>query len=136
MGNHRPLYLPHETAIRALYTEVKERARAAAELLPGTPGTLVMRAGTGHEYYYRSYYPAPRKRSEQFVGTVSNTDAYEAMRRRIAHSEWTTKQVAALSKFGYQVADKMVASVLVELHNAEPSPQALCWSVRWPTRVG
>jgi hypothetical protein len=32
-------------------------------------------------------------------------------------SEWTAKQVLALSKLGYQVADKGVASVLVELHN-------------------
>jgi hypothetical protein len=117
VGNHGPLYRLHEIAIRALYAEVKERANSAAELLSGTPGSLVKRAGTGHEYWYRSYYPAPNKRSEQFVGTVSNAGAYEAMQVRIAHSEWTTKQVAALSKFGYRVADKIVASVLVELHN-------------------
>jgi hypothetical protein len=48
---------------------------------------------------------------------VSNEAAYEAMQGRIAHSEWTAKQVSALSKLGYQVADKGVASVLVELHN-------------------
>jgi hypothetical protein len=117
VGNHGLLYRLHETAIRALYAEVKERANGTAELLPGTPGTLVKRAGTGHEYWYRSYYPAPRKRSEQFVGTVSNAGAYEAMQGRIANSEWTAKQVAVLSKLGYQVAGKVVASVLVELHN-------------------
>jgi hypothetical protein len=64
-----------------------------------------------------AHYPAPSKRSEQFVGTVSNAGAYEAIQARIAHSDWTVKQVAALSKFGYRVADKVVASVLVELHN-------------------
>jgi hypothetical protein len=117
VGNHGLLYRLHETAIRTLYAQVKERADNTPELLPGTPGTLVKRAGTGHEYWYRSYYPAPRRRSEQFVGTVSNSSAYEAMQSRIAHSEWTTKQVTALSKFGYRVADKFVASVLVELHN-------------------
>jgi hypothetical protein len=117
VGNQGPLYRLHEIAIRTLYKEVKERANGTPELLPGTPGTLVKRAGTGHEYWYRSYYPAPSKRSEQFVGTVSNAAAYEAMQGRIAHSEWTTKQVAALAKFGYRVADKFVASVLVELHN-------------------
>jgi hypothetical protein len=113
----KPLYSLHEMAIRTLYSEVKARANAGGELLPGTPGSLVKRAGTGHEYWYRSYYPVPRKRSEQFVGTASNSAAYEAMQRRIANSEWITKQVAALSKFGYQVADKTVASVLVELRN-------------------
>ena len=111
------LYRLHEGAIRALYSEVKDRANSTAELLPGTPGTLVKRVGTGHQYWYRSYYPAPRKRSEQFVGTVSNAAAYEAMQGRIALSEWTSKQVAALSKFGYQAADKVVASVLIELRN-------------------
>jgi hypothetical protein len=117
VGSHGLLYRQHEIAIRTLYAELKERANGIAELLPGTPGTLVKRAGTGHEYWYRSYYPAPSKRSEQFVGTLSNTGAHETMQGRIAHSEWTTKQVAALSKFGYRVADKVVASVLVELHN-------------------
>jgi hypothetical protein len=111
------LYRLHEAPVRALYAEVKARAIAIAEQLPGTPGTLVKRAGTGHQYWYRSYYPAPRKRSEQFVGTVSNAAAYEAMQSRIAQSEWTAKQVAALAKLGYQAADKVVASVLVELRN-------------------
>jgi hypothetical protein len=113
----KPLYGLHEIATRTLYAEVKERAHATGELLPGSPGTLVKRAGTGHEYWYRSYCPVPRKRAEQFVGTASNSAAYEAMQSRIADSEWTTKQLAALSKLGYQVADKSVAGVLVELHN-------------------
>jgi hypothetical protein len=117
VGNYGTLYRLHDAAIRALYAEVKARATSTPELLPGTPGTLVKRAGTGHEYWYRSYYPAPRKRSEHFVGTASNVAAYEAMQSRIEVSELTTKQVAALAKFGYQVADKVVASVLVELRN-------------------
>lgn len=112
-----PLYRLHELAIRTLYSEVRERANAAGDLLRGTPGTLVKRAGTGHEYWYRSYYPLPKKRSEDFVGPVSNEAAYGAMQSRIAHSDWTAKQVSALSKLGFQVADKGVASVLVELHN-------------------
>jgi hypothetical protein len=106
-------------AIRTLYAEVKERANVAGALLPGTPGTLVKRAGTGHEYWYRSFYPLPKKRSEVFVGPVSNEAAYQIMQGRIAYSDWTTKQVASLAKLGYQVADKGVACVLVELHNRE-----------------
>jgi hypothetical protein len=113
----KPLYRLHEIGIRALYAEVKARANAMGDLLPGTPGTLVKRAGTGHEYWYRSYYPVPTKRSEQFVGTASNSAAYEAMQSRVANSEWTAKQVAVLAKLGYQVAHKSVASVLVELRN-------------------
>jgi len=111
------LYRFHELPIRTLYAEVKERARAMGELLPGTPGTLVKRAGTGHAYWYRSYYPVPKKRSEDFVGPEGDQAAYEAMTARIELSEWTAKQVAALAKLGFQVADKSVAAVLVQLHN-------------------
>ena len=111
------LYSLHGISSRSLYADVAQRANTGGELLPGTPGTLVKRAGTGHEYWYRSYSPAPRKRSEQFVGTAGNSAAFEAMQSRIADSEWTVKQVTALAKLGYQVADKSVASVLVELRN-------------------
>src|ERR1700689_3980880 len=117
MAKAASLYRMHELSIRTLYAELKARANGTGDLLPGTPGTLVKRHGTGHEYWYRSYYPVPRKRSEQFVGTASNSAAYEAMQSRIANSEWTAKQVTALARFGYQVADKSVASVLVELRN-------------------
>jgi hypothetical protein len=113
----KPLYSLHGISSRSLYADVLQRANTSGELLPGTPGTLVKRAGTGHEYWYRSYSPAPRKRSEQFVGRTSDSAAYDAMQSRIADSAWTAKQVAALSKLGYQVADKNIAGVLVELHN-------------------
>jgi hypothetical protein len=113
----KPLYSLHGISSRSLYADVVERANTSGELLPGTPGTLVKRAGTGHEYWYRSYSPAPRKRSEQFVGRTSDSTAYDSMQSRIADSAWTAKQVAALSKLGYQVADKNIAGVLVELHN-------------------
>ena len=113
------LYRLHELSIRTLYSEVKERAYGAGDLLPGTPGTLVKRRGTGHEYWYRSYYPLPKKRSEDLVGAVSNNAAYEKMKERIAYSDWMSTQVSALSKLGYQVADKGVASVLVALHNRQ-----------------
>ena len=111
------LYRLHELGVRTLYSEVKDRAYATGTLLPGSPGTLVKRAGTGHEYWYRSYYPLPKKRVEDFVGTASNEVARAAMEDRIASSEWTQRQVSTLSKLGYQVADKGVASVLVELRN-------------------
>ena len=118
MGNSVPtLYQLHELSIRTLYTEVKQRAQAAGDLLPGTPGTLVKREGTGYGYWYRSYYPLPKKRSEDLVGSVNDRAAYQAMLDRIEYSSWTAKQVTALSKLRFQVADKGVASVLVELHN-------------------
>jgi hypothetical protein len=40
------------------------------------------------------------------------------MRERIAFAQWMAAQVGDLRKLGFQVADKGVARVLVELHNA------------------
>ncbi len=117
MARTFPLYRLQELTIRTLYAELKERASATGELLPGTPGTLVKRGGTGREYWYRSYYPVPKKRCEDFVGAAEDTIAFEDMKNRIAFSAWVSDQVSALSKLGYQVADKGVASVLVALHN-------------------
>ena len=119
MAKTFPLYRLHELTIRTLYAELKERASATGDLLPGTPGTLVKRRGTGHEYWYRSYYPLPKKRSEDIVGAADDEAAFEEMTNRIAFSDWMSKQVSALSKLGYQVADKGVASVLVTLHNRQ-----------------
>ncbi len=114
-----PLYRLHELTIRTLYAELKERVNGTGELLPGTPGTLVTRRGTGHGYWYRSYYPVPKTRSEDIVGAADDKAAYEQMKNRIALSDWVSKQVSALSKLRFQVADKGVASVLVALHNRQ-----------------
>jgi hypothetical protein len=117
MASH-PLYRQHELAIRTLYAEVKQRVEDVGQLLPGTPGTLVQRnTGAGHEYWYRSYYPVPKKRAEVLVGRVDDQSAFEAMQERIGDSAWVAKQVATLAKLGFQVADKSVSAVLVELHN-------------------
>ncbi len=113
-----PLYRLHELTVRTIYSDLKQRAGAAGALLPGTPGTLVKRAtAQGHEYWYRSYYPVPKKRLEVVVGRADDTEAYDAMQQRISHAAWAAKQVASLSKLAFQVADKEVAAVLVELHN-------------------
>jgi hypothetical protein len=111
------LYRPHELTFRTQYAEVKERAYAAGELLLGTPGTLYRRGGTGHDYWYRVYYPIPGKQAEDFVGAAGDDQAQKAMQDRIAYAAWTVAQVKNLRKLNYQVADKGVASVLVELHN-------------------
>lgn len=117
MAKALPLYRLHELAYRTQYAEIKERANTTGDFLRGTPGTLYKRAGTGHEYWYRVYYAAPKKQSEEFVGPADDLAAHQDMVDRIAFSEWMLEQVRNLRKLGYQVADKDVASVLVELHN-------------------
>ena len=117
MAKAPPLYRLHELAYRTQYAEIKERANTTGDFLRGTPGTLYKRAGTGHEYWYRVYYAAPKKQSEEFVGPADDLAAHQNMVDRIAFSEWMLEQVRNLRKLGYQVADKDVASVLVELHN-------------------
>ncbi len=112
-----PLYRLHELAYRTQYAELKERARAAGPLLPGTPGTLIERAGTGYAQWYRVYYPAPGRQVEDWVGAAGNEVALRSMRDQIEFAQWVSKQVSDLRKLEFQVADKGVARVLVELHN-------------------
>jgi hypothetical protein len=113
------LYRTHELAFRTQYAELKERARVVGKLLVGTPGTLARRSGTGYEYWYRVYYPVPKTQAEEFVGSIDDEQAYRSMRERIEFSAWMTKQVANLRQLQFQVADKKVAGVLVELYNRE-----------------
>lgn len=113
-----PRYRPHELSFRTQYAEVKERSRAAGKLLPGTPGRLVLRSGTGYGYWYRGYYAVPGQEVEDFVCKEGNDEALQAAKERIEFADWTARQVRDLRKLEFQVADKAVARVLVELHNA------------------
>lgn len=54
-----PLFISQELAFRTQYAELKERSQQAGALLPGTPGALYLRKGTGHAYWYRVYYSIP-----------------------------------------------------------------------------
>lgn len=114
-----PLYREHELAFRTQYAEIKERTLAAGVLLPGTPGSLIKRTGTGYPYWYRVFYPVPGKASEELVCKDGDEPALQAMREHMAFSAWVTNQVSALRKLGFQVADKGTARVLVELHNRQ-----------------
>jgi len=86
-------------------------------LLPGTSGSLALRSGTGYPYWYRVFYPVPGKPREDLVCKDGDGVALEEMRARMAFSEWAATQVSSFRKLGFQVADKSVARVLVELHN-------------------
>ncbi|MEO6744656.1 MAG: GSU2403 family nucleotidyltransferase fold protein [Caldimonas sp.] len=113
------LYRRHELAFRTQYAELKEQARSAGPLLPGTPGTLYERHGTGYGYWYRVYYAMPGRQVEDLVGATGDSTALDAMRTRIEGAQWMARQVADLRKLEFQVADKGVARVLVELHNRD-----------------
>ena len=112
-----PLYRPHELAFRTQYAELKERARSTASLLPGTPGTLVKRTGTGRAYWYRVYQTAAGTQVEDLVCKDADEEALQSARAELEFAQWTTAQVRNLRRLEFQVADKGVASVLVELHN-------------------
>jgi hypothetical protein len=112
------LYRLHELAYRTQYAELKERSRAAGPLLPGTPGMLQERIGTGYAYWYRVYYSAPGSQAETFIGSANDKAAWNLARDRIDFAKWAAKQVSDLRKLEFQVADKAVSRVLVELYNA------------------
>lgn len=111
------LYQPHELAFRTQYAELKERTRSTTSLLPGTPGTLVKRTGTGRGYWYRVYQSAGGSQVEDLVGRDDDEEALLNARAELDFAQWTATQVRNLRKLEFQVADKGVASVLVELHN-------------------
>lgn len=117
--SHPPasLYRLHELAFRTQYAELKERSLSAGALLPGTPGRLVLRQGTGHGYWYRSYYPVPGQELEDFVCKDGDDEALSTARDRINFADWATRQVRDLRKLQFQVTDKAAARVLVELYN-------------------
>jgi hypothetical protein len=118
MASDQRLFREHELAFQTQHAEVKERALAAGPLLPGTPGSLELKRGTGYGYWYRIYYSTPGKKVEDVVCKEGDEAALRSMRERIEFSEWTSRQVASLAKIGYQVATKEIARVLVELRNA------------------
>jgi hypothetical protein len=113
----QPLYRLHELPFRTQYAELKERCAAAGALLPGTPGRLVLRTGTGHGYWYRNYYSVPGQGAEDYVCKDGDDPALETARHEIAFSDWVSRQVRDLRKLRFQVIDKAAARVLVELHN-------------------
>jgi hypothetical protein len=136
-----PLFRDHELAFRTQYAEVKERVRAQGPILPGTAGTLVLRKGTGYGYWYRVYYPVPGKQAEDIVCAESDVQSLAAMEHEIAFAAWVARQVGALRKLGFQVADKSTARVLVELHNRQAFESGivlvgtLAWSA-WMNELG
>lgn len=115
----KPLYREHELAFRTQYAELKERTLGAGELLPGTPGSLALRAGSGRAYWYRVFYNLPQKAREELVCKEGDGEALNAMRERMDFAGWAAAQVTALRKLEFQVADKATARVLVELQNRQ-----------------
>ena len=113
------LYRAHELNFRTQYAELKERTLGAGQLLPGTPGSLVLREGTGYRHWYRVSYPVPGKVQEDWVCKDGDEAALAMLRERMAYHEWAAHKVSLLRKLGFQVADKPVARVLVELHNRQ-----------------
>lgn len=111
------LYVRHELSFRTQFVELSERSRHEGTLLPGTPGSLTLRAGTGHEYWYRRYYVESSRQIEDLVCKAADARALDAMRERIEFAAWADRQVRALRQLGFQVADREVDRVLVQLSN-------------------
>jgi hypothetical protein len=114
-----PLFRRLELAFHTQYAEVRERSRAEGQLLPGTPGALVLRTGTGYGYWYRRYNSVPNQVAEDLVCKQVDEEARIAMQSRIDAAAWTQDQVRQLRRLGMQVADKDVSRLLVELHNTQ-----------------
>lgn len=107
----------HDDTLRTHYAELKERARAAGRLMPGTPGSIVTHKVKAGSYISRAYYVASSKRLEEYIGPADNEELRRAVAERMEFAEWMQARVGQLRKLGFQVADRETARVLVELHN-------------------
>lgn len=121
-----PQFRPHELAFRTQYAELKERVRSSGPLLPGTAGTLVKRSATGRSYWYRAYQSAAGRQVEDLVCRDGDEEAFNRAQADIEFSRWVATQVRMLRRLEFQVADKAVGHVLVELHNAGLLQAGLC----------
>lgn len=118
MARQTHLFRTHELAIQTQYAELKERVFNHGKLLPGTPGTLVRRDGSGAGYAYRAYYPVPGARQkEDLVCRWDDRERMIEIADQLEFAEWMERQLVNLRKLGFQVTDKKTARVLVELHN-------------------
>jgi hypothetical protein len=106
-----------DETLRTHYAELKERARAAGVLLPGTPGSLVTHKVKGGVYVYRAYYVSSSRRVEDYIGPAEAQSLQATVTERIQFAAWMQERVVQLRKLGFQVADRDTARVLVELHN-------------------
>lgn len=111
------LYARHELSFRTQFAELAERTRNEGKLLPGTPGSLALRSGTGQGYWYRRFYVEANRQVEDLVCKDGDEAALDAARARIEFAAWAERQVRALRQLGFQVADREVDRVLVELFN-------------------
>ena len=132
MATKKPAFKMHEPAFRTQYAELKERARSAGQFLSGSPGSLTLKTSTGYRYWYRVYYSAEGKRIEDIVCKDGDIEKLRVMKHRIADAEWIANQVRNLRNLGFQVADKLSASVLVELHNSGAFNNG--WLILWLER--
>jgi len=107
----------HDETIRTHFAELKERARAAGALLPGTPGSLVTHKVKGNPYLARAYYLESSRRVEDYIGPADDEALRATITERMQFADWVQQRVIQLRKLGFQVADRGAARVLVELHN-------------------
>lgn len=127
MSAHKaPLLRHHELAFRTQYAELKERVRGTDHLLPGTAGTLVKRSASGRAYWYRAYQGAAGRQVEDLVCRDSDETRYAQAAQEVEFARWVGMQVRTLRKLEFQVADKAVGHVLVELYNAGLLHAGLC----------
>ena len=92
----------HDDTFRTHYAELKERARAAGHLLPGTPGSIVTHKVKAGTYISRAYYVASSKRLEEYIGPADNEALRQAVVERMEFAEWMQQRVSQLRMYLHQ----------------------------------
>lgn len=118
----RPLYTLHPRPLTTLYGDLENHAAAQAELLLGTPGSLLERQNAaGFRFYARQFYDGEGNKREQYVagpvGDAAADVAAEQVRARIADANEALRDARLLGREGFQLVDARAFVTLASLHN-------------------
>ncbi|MGQ0655130.1 MAG: GSU2403 family nucleotidyltransferase fold protein [Betaproteobacteria bacterium] len=118
----RKLYQPHAAALMALHGDLENFARAQAEVLTGTPGSVLERSNaSGFRYYAHQSYDAHGKKIERYLagpaGDARADAKAQALREKVQALGEALKHVRLLAREGFKLVDSKAYATLASLHN-------------------
>lgn len=116
-----PLFRRYPLGLQTTYSELKQRAFEATEILLGTPGSVAEKVESGRSYLLRSFYDSEGKKTAEYIGSADDAVAVaraETLRALIADAEVAVREIQFLTRAGYVDVDARTQAILVVLANA------------------
>jgi hypothetical protein len=117
-----PWYALQPAALITLFSDLETFALSQAEVLVGTPGSILKRRNAGgFEFYAHQYYDALGAKRERYIsGPVGNIEAERAtaeLQSRIDDVKSVMPSIRLLLREGFQAVDARAFAALAALHN-------------------